>query len=206
MRILVPLLALAACTPKNTTGVTLSTTDTSIGDPNVFSFTDTSVFIPQDTALTAPPNLNPSHWVYMSQIGSWNLGSASEPYNDLSGALRITEYVDTLDTAVPEYECNVVYSLTGSEDQGGTCPSCDFTFDVEFYVSSGDPSTCHDVDAPAQGDVWQLGMDQGRGKILFNYHGTDVWLDWYDADKSSATVDFSWTATLAIELTDTATQ
>jgi len=200
------LLVLAACSGKEPTGVTLSSTDTDTGEPNVFSFTDTGVFIPTDTALTAPPNLEPAHWVYMSQLGVWNLGSSSPPYGSMSGSLRIEEYVDTLDTALPEYECNVVYSLTGSEDGGSTCPSCDFVYDVEFYVTGGDPGGCHDVDAPAQGDVWQLGMDQGRGKIMVNYHGTDVWLDWYDANKSGSSVNFSWEATLAIELSDTATQ
>jgi hypothetical protein len=203
----VALLALTGCKKEPTQGVTISTTDTDSGEPNVLSLPDgTGVFIPHDTSLTGPPNLNPQHWVYMSQLGSWTLGASSPPYGSLSGTMHIEEYVDTLDTALPVYECNVVYSLTGDERQNSTCPSCDFVFDVEYYVTSGDPSGCHDVDAPTSGTVWEMGYDGGQGQILLNYYGTDQWLPWYDANKTGAQVDFSWSATLAIELTDTATQ
>jgi len=203
------LTGLVGCHGKPTTGVTLTSTDTDTSEPDIFtSFSGTGVFIPQDTSSTGPPNLDPAHWVYMSQLGTWNLGSSSPPYNDLSGTMAIKEYVDTLDTALPEYECNVTYSLTGQEVTNSTCPAgtCDFVFDVEYYVTSGDPAGCHDPDAPTSGQVLELGMDQDNGEILINYYGTDVWLDWYDANKSGSTVNFSWTGTLAIELTDTATQ
>jgi hypothetical protein len=139
----------------------------------------------------------------MTQIGRWDLSSAGPPYSDLSGTLRITEHVDTLDTALPVYECDVQYALTGSVVENHTCPNCDFVFDVEYYVNSGDPSTCHDPDAPQSGVVWQLGFVGNEDSIYHNYYGTDVWLPWYDADKSGATVDFEWIATLAIEVVDT---
>lgn len=197
------LLWLGACTGKEPPGTLLTTNDTDSGEPHILTITDTSVFIPEDTSATGPPNLEPAHWVYMSQIGSWTLGSASPPFGDLAGTLRIQEYVDTLDTALPVYECNVLYSLTGTEVANHTCPTCSFVMDVEHYVTSGDPTGCHDPDVPFTGTVWQLGLDEGAGKILLNYYGTDVWLDWYDATRAGASVSFQWEATLAIEIEDT---
>jgi hypothetical protein len=181
----------------------ITTNDTDTGEPHILTITDTAVFIPQDTSATGPPNLEPAHWVYMSQIGSWTLGAASPPYTNVSGTMNITEYVDTLDTALPVYECNVDYALSGDEVTNHTCPTCSFVMNVEFYVSSGDPTGCHDPDVPFAGTQWELGMDEAAGKILLNYYGTDVWLDWYDATKAGAIVNFSWEATLAIELEDT---
>jgi hypothetical protein len=196
-------LGLGGCEKNTVPGTTLTTNDTDSGEPMILTITDTSVFIPQDTSAAGPPDLTPDHWVYMSQIGSWNMASASPPYGDLAGTMRITEYVDTLDTALPVYECNVTYSLTGSEAGSHTCASCDFAVNVEFYVTAGDPSGCHDPDVPYTGTVWQLGMDEAAGALLLNFSGTDVWVNWFDATKAGATVSFSWETTLAIELEDT---
>jgi hypothetical protein len=163
---------------------------------------DTAPYLPEDTAPDVVPNLTPDHYVYMSQVGNWSLSASDPPFTDLFGTLRITEHVDTLDTALPVYECNVTYSLTGSPVDDHTCADCDFVFDVEYFVTAGDPGACHDPDAPASGAVWQLGYDAATSKIYLNYYGTDVWLPWYDANKAGSTVNFDWTATLAIELED----
>ena len=191
--------ALAACKGDPPAGDGPPPVDTDTDEPHVLPI-DTSIFVPQDTAPDAAPDLVPDNWVYIVQQVQWTTSAGS-----MSGTLRLQEYVDTLDTAAPVYECNVVYSLTGGDPGNTSCPSCDLVFDVEHFVTSGDPGACHDVDAPQAGEVWQLGYDGGAGKILLNYHGTDVWLEWYDATRSGDTVTFDWSATLAIEVQDSGT-
>lgn len=195
---------LAACDGAATaTDDGLVVTDTDTDEPHILPI-DTSTFIPRDTGPEATNDVVPENWVYLFQQGQWLLGSYAPPYGSLSGTLRIQEYVDTLDTANPDFECNVRYSLTGTEVGGHTCPTCAYVMDVEHYVTSGDPTSCHDPDAPQNGAIWQMGYDPA-GDILFNYYGTDVWLPWYDATQVGATVDFSWSMTLAIEVEDSGT-
>ena len=188
--------ALAACKEEPPGKDAPPPEDTDTDEPHVLPI-DTAIYIPQDTAPDAAPDLAPDNWVYIVQQGQWTTS-----YGTMTGTLRLQEYVDELDTAAPVYECNVLYSLTGSEVGNTTCPSCDPVFEVEHFVTSGDPGACHDVDAPQAGEIWQLGYDDGAGKILLNYHGTDVWLPWYDATESAGVVTFDWSATLAIEVQD----
>jgi hypothetical protein len=173
--------------------------DTDTSEPHILPI-ETAIFIPEDTAPEATPDLVPESWVTIVQQGQWTTSVGS-----MSGTLRLQEYVDELDTAEPRYECDVVYSLTGTESTSDTCPSCDYAFDVEHFVTTGDPSGCHDVDAPQSGDIWELGYDGAANKILLNYHGTDVWLEWYDATQVGTIVTFGWSATLAIEVQDSGT-
>ncbi|MEZ4236901.1 MAG: hypothetical protein R3F59_12260 [Myxococcota bacterium] len=201
MRSLVPLLWAAACTPPGPQQTTPVPTDSDTSEPKILPI-DTAPFIPIDSSADGPPDLVPGHFVYMSQSGVWNLSSASAP-NTMTGSLQITEYVDTLDTALPEYECYVTYALTGEAVGNHTCTDCNFVFDVEFYVDDGDPAACHDPDAPPSGAVWQMGWSDPDGTIYLNYYGTDVWLPWYPGTKSAAVIDFAWSATLAIEVLDT---
>lgn len=202
MRLIALSALIVACSNSTPPTQTAIPTDSDSGDPQLLP-TDTAVYLPVDTAVPPPPNITPAHWVYMTEGGQWQLGSASPPFGSLTGALQIVEYVDALDTALPVYECNVRYALTGDETQSHTCADCDFVFDVEHYVTAGDPSACNDPDAPLSGSVWQLGFDQATATIYFNYHGTDVWLPWYDATRASDVVTFQWEATLAIEVEDT---
>lgn len=186
----------AGCTPDPPADGGATTTDTDTGEPHVLPI-DTTMFIPEDTAPEATPDLVPENWVYIVQQGSWATSGSN-----MTGTLRLQEYIDELDTAEPAFECDVVYSLTGNAAATSSCPSCDFVYDIEHFVSTGDPSTCHDVDAPAAGEIWQMGFDGAADQILLNYHGTDVWLPWYDAVQAGYVVNFSWSATLAIEVQD----
>jgi hypothetical protein len=192
----------AGCTNPPSTLPTPGTPDTDTGEPQVLPI-DTGAYVPQDTGVDVPPDLQPSHWVYIAQQGVWNLSPGSPPYTDVIGTLVLQEYIDALDTAVPNYECNVTYALTGSAVSSHTCADCDWVMDVEHFVNSGDPSTCRDPDAPPAGAVWQMGYDNATQRIYLNYYGTGVWLPWYDANQSGAQVDFGWNGTLAIELDDT---
>jgi hypothetical protein len=192
----------AGCTNPPSTLPTPGTPDTDTGEPQVLPI-DTGAYVPQDTGIDIPPDILPSHWVYIAQQGVWNLSPASPPYTGVIGTLVLQEYIDALDTAVPNYECNVTYALTGSSVQSHTCADCDWVMDVEHFVNLGDPSACRDPDAPPAGAVWQMGYDGATEHIYLNYYGTGVWLPWYDATQSGAQVDFGWNGTLAIELDDT---
>jgi hypothetical protein len=197
------LLLVAACSSPPTTDPTPIPNDSDTAEPQILPIDDTAEFLPIDTSVEPPPDIVPTNWLYLRQSGRWELGSASPPFDTLTGTLDHVEYVDELDTAIPVYECNVRYSLTGEQDDTHSCTECDFVFNVEHYVVAGDPGACNDPDAPTSGAVWQMGFDQGAGIIYFNYYGTGVWLEWYDATKSSNLVDFSWEDTLAIDLEDT---
>jgi hypothetical protein len=198
-----PLLVMAACTPPGPQQTTPAPTDTDTSEPNILPI-DTAVFLPTDSAATGPPDIAPEHYVFMTQVGVWNLSAATDP-TSMSGTLEITEFIDTLDTALPVYECLVTYALTGAAVGDHTCADCAFVFDVEFYVSAGDPTGCHDPDAPPAGALWQMGWSDADETIYLNYYGTDVWLPWYGGTKNGAIIDYSWSATLAIEVLDTGT-
>lgn len=199
----VALVLVAACSNSTPPVTTPIPTDTDTSEPRLLP-EDTSAYLPPlDTAVPPPPNLTPSHWVYITHSGQWQLGAANPPFGSLTGSLEIVEYVDELDTAVPLYECNVRYVLTGEEVSQHSCSSCDFVFSVEHYVSAGDPTACNDPDTPLSGDVWLLGLDQGANKIVYNYHNTGVWLPWFDAVRTGSVVDFTWEAQLGIEVEET---
>src|SRR5262245_59902803 len=126
------------CKPLEPQQTTPIPSDTDSGEPKVLPI-DTSVFIPHDSGAAGPPNLTPDHYVYRSQLGRWNMDAATDPQN-MSGTLQIEEHIDEIDTAAPAYECQVTYSLTGSASGNNSCDDCSFVFDVEYYVTVGDPS------------------------------------------------------------------
>lgn len=191
---------LIACKSAPETPPPPTTTDSETGDVHILP--RDSYPLPTDSSPDLPPNLTPSHWVTLEQTGTWVLGSSTPPFSSMTGDLRIREYVDDLDTAVPNYECDVTYALTGSEVTQHSCGACDFVFEIEHYVQSGSPGDCHDPDVPLDGSIWNMGFDSGTRTIYRNYGGTGLWLPWYDATKAGATVTFDWTASLAIEVED----
>ena len=134
---------------------------------------------------------------------------SGSPFTDLAGSLRIAEYIneiDTSDTNDPDpFVCEVFYNLTGSVVETHTCGAdCDFVFEVEHYVVSGNVAACAEPDVPENGAVRQLGYDSTNGRVLENYFGTDRWIPAYDTLTAPPNLDFSWELTLAIELEDTA--
>lgn len=191
---------LAACTPDPGSPEPTTPTDSETGDVHILP--RDSYTLPTDTAPDLPPNITPTHWVTLEQTGAWLLGNSTPPFGSMTGNLHLREYVDDLDTAEPVYDCDVEYALTGSELTQHTCSACDFVFEVEHYVQSGTPTDCHDPDVPLDGSIWNLGFDSGTKTIYRNYGGTGLWLPWYDATKQGATVNFEWTASLAIEVMD----
>lgn len=205
LRLSVAGLLVVACTGAPTAPPPTEESGTTDG-PNVLPI-DTSAFIPQDTAPVEPPNINPRDFIYLRHSGSWDL--TGDPFTDLSGTLRVAEYIneiDTSDTNDPDpFLCEVLYNITGSVVPTHTCGAdCDFVFEVEHYVSSGNPGACAEPDVPENGAVWQLGYDSTNGRILLNYFGTDRWLPWYNTTTAPPSLEFEWEFTLAIELEDTA--
>lgn len=205
LRGLVAVLLVVACTGQPTTAPPPDDSSTTDG-PNVLPI-DTSQFIPQDTAPVEPPNINPRDFIYLRHSGTWNL--TGKPYSDLSGVLRIAEYineVDTSDTSDPDpFLCEVIYNITGSAVETHTCGTdCDFVFEVEHYVANGNPGACAEPDVPENGALWQLGYDSTNQQILLNYFGTDRWLPWYSTTTGPPALEFEWEFTLAVEIEDTA--
>jgi len=199
LTLLLPLTALLACNGQPVMEADGPVTDTNTADDPVILPLDTSVFVPSDTGTQPDPNLQPDHFVYLLHEGSWALSGGG-----LSGQLSIQEYVDELDTArANPFLCDVLYALTGTEISEHTCDQCDLVIEVEHYVSAGDPSICSDPDTPPDGAVWQLGYASSDQMIYLNYFGTDVWLPWYEATTGPPNIQFSWSATIAIEAQDT---
>ncbi len=193
---------LTACTGDDGEAPPPEPTDTDSGEPQILPLD--SFPLPEDTAPEVIPDFTPEHWVKLEQTGTWTLGNTSAPWGSVVGTLRVREYIDALDTALPVYECDVRYSLTGTEVTQHDCGACDFVMAVEHYVQSGDPGACHDPDVPLQGSIRHLGYDNTSGKIYFDYYGTGVWLPWYDAERTGQNVAFEWAAELGIELPDSA--
>lgn len=201
------------CTPPAPSIDKAPTEDTNTADDPVVLPIDTSVYIPVDTAPDVVPDLQPSDWIRLRHQGVWNL--SGNPFTDLSGQLILREYLNEIDTAadtaitttdtayVDPYLCNVTYALTGSSVGNHTCATCDFVFEVEHYVTEGDPGLCREPDTPPDGAVWQLGYSNGSDEILLNYYGTDVWLPWYDTTTGPPNIAFEWSFSLAVELEDT---
>lgn len=199
------------CDGQGPTGTLPEPTDTDSGEPQILPLD--SFPLPQDTAPEVIPDLTPDHWVHLLQAGTWALGNTSAPWGSVTGTLRLREWIDEMDTGVHSgttdtgmatYECDVRYALTGTEVTNHDCSQCDFVMAVEHQVSEGDPSACHDPDAPVSGAIRNLGYDNQTQKIYFDYYGTGLWLPWYDADRTGQTVRFSWTTQLGIELPDSA--
>ncbi len=200
------------CTPPAVLTDKAPTEDTNTEDDPVVLPLDTSIFIPSDTAPDVVPDLEPSDWIEVRHQGSWSL--TGSPLSDLAGQLTVREFLNALDTAVDTsiattdtayvdpYLCNVTYALTGAAVDDHTCGSCDLVFEVEHYVTEGDPSRCREPDAPEDGAVWQLGYEDASDTIWLNYHGTDVWLPWYDATTGPPNVAFEWSFRLAFEIED----
>ena len=203
------LLGLAACAGGEP-GETRQPLPTDTGEATVLQI-DTAEFIPVDTGTTfETDDVIPLHELFIAQTGSWTLSPSGGPYTDLAGELILREFIDELvkkpkKKGGPQYDCEVSYTLTGHVPEEYACPSCDFVFDVEFFVNDGDTSTCREPDTPQHEAVWRMGFDSGQGKILYNYGDTGVWVPWMDAELTGDELAFSFTKQVAIQVDEETT-
>ena len=143
--------------------------------------------------------------------GSWTLGPNFEaPYDILTGEMTIQEIADG-DIITPW--CDFTYSLTGQASNAAGCDTCDFVFDIEFYVLDYDEDPddeedmddmedgpmqarlieqCFTPDLPAHQEIRRLGFSFVEQTIYFNYYNSGLWIPWYDASQNVNEVMFSW--------------
>lgn len=171
---------------------------------------DTGGF-PIDTSPETGLNEAPLHTLTIEQRGSWDLEPFGGPYVTLTGRFEASEYLDDQrppdpeDTAaVADYppdalRCTATFSLVGSlaEDP---CPSCDFTFAVEYYLTDGDPEPCRDPDMPTHGEVRRYGFSEDEGMIYLDYGDAGLWLPWWQAVRLGDEVRFNWLVTYGINV------
>jgi hypothetical protein len=185
---------------------------TDTGDATVFTL-DTADFLLIDTGSTFETTDSiPLHELYISQSGTWSLSPAGGPFTDIVGDMIVREYIDELvkkpktKGGEPQYDCEALYTLTGQSPDEHSCQSCDFVFDIEFFVNEGDATACREPDTPQHQVVWRMGYDSGQEKILYNYGGTGVWVPWMDAQLSGNDLTFSFQTQVAIQVDEETTQ
>lgn len=192
------LVALLACSGDEAPTRQPLPTDT--GDATVLTV-DTGDFLPVDTGTAFQTEDDiPLNSLFISQAGTWSLSPLGGPFTDVSGSMIIQEYIDELDPLLPEYACDVTYAITGQSPAEHSCTSCDFVFDVEFFVNEGDAGACREPDTPQHQVVWRMGYDSNRGKILHDYGGTGVWVPWMDAQLTGSDLTFTFETVVAIQV------
>jgi hypothetical protein len=202
-RFCIPLLvALAACAGE--TGETRQPLPEDTGEATVLTI-DTADFIPVDTGTEfGTEDVVPLSSLFISQSGIMTVSPAGGPFTDVSGSMLIQEYIDAPPNIKKdpeaEYACEATYSLTGQAPADHSCGSCDFVFDIEFFVSDGDATACREPDTPQHQVVWRMGYDSGQGKILHDYGGTGVWVPWMDANLAGTDLTFSFDKVVAIQV------
>lgn len=184
---------LSACAPKadDSAGGELpqeETIDSSGSSGGLDSFEiDTSI---EDSGFDGTP----AHTLSLQHDGQWFMTPNGGPWTAMTGLLHVVETLDGDDTTPA---CDVTFALTG-EAAEEACSSCDAAFDVFYYVSEGDRSACLDPELPDDRSTVSMGWDNRRQKVMMNYDGTGVWLDWYDGERADDTVSFAWTGVVGV--------
>ena len=204
--IVAPLVALTACGAPSSPERQPLPADT--GEATVLVI-DTADFLPVDTGSTFPTeDAEPLNTLYIRQSGTWSVSPAGGPFTDIAGTMRVLEYIDELpDPEDPDdegYACDATYTLTGQAPAQHSCSSCDFVFDIEFFVNAGDPTTCREPDTPMHEAVWRMGYDSTQGKILHDYGGSGIWVPWMDAELLGTDLTFLFEADVAIRVDEDA--
>lgn len=162
------------------------------GEPDV---ADTAFFY-EDTG-GGTTDETPSHWLMLSQTGTWELSPRGGPWTTLVGELLISEILDG-DEELPA--CEASFALTGEALEEAACDGCEVAFAVSFYLTDGDPGACRDPDTPQHGDLHTFGLAPTEELIYLDYHGSGIWIPWYAAEIDEDDVAFAWTTTLAVKI------
>jgi hypothetical protein len=151
----------------------------------------------EDTG-TPDQNREPDHHLYLYQDGLWELSPSNGPYTAVTGTLTVLEWLDmerpedSADTGVnPALLCSLSYALTGTSLEE-VCEGCEFGFEVSFYLTEGDPESCHDTSLPRHEAIWRLAFHEREELLLLDFGNSGNWLPWYSASQLRDTVLFSW--------------
>jgi hypothetical protein len=138
--------------------------------------------------------------------GSWIVSPPVNP-EFLTGEMTITEIAEE-DTTNPW--CSFTYQLAGEDIPNTGCPTCEYVFNIEFYILDYDetPDDQDDMDAPMtqanliedcllpdlpdHGEYRQLGWSFVEQTIYYNYENSGLWIPWYSASEIADEVIFSW--------------
>ena len=172
-------------------------------DGPIYNTTSTTTTFPIDTGFGGAADVEPDHWLHITQLGTWNLSPPGGPYANLTGTLTATEIVDQLEDTADPPDCQVVYALVGQTYEPHTCAECDFTVRVEF-TGTGNRESCYDPDMPPlstpDGGGWPMGYSSSTNKVYFNYYGSGVWVPWYDAVKVGDVITIDFSTSIAIDI------
>jgi hypothetical protein len=171
-----------------------------VRDPLPEDTGDATVVTVDTATITGTEDEIPDHLLTISQSGTWSMSPLGGPFTDIAGTLLVQEYVDELDLLKPIYQCDVTYTLTGQAAENHSCGDCDFVFDVEFFVNEGNPDACREPDTPRSGNVWRMGYDPDRDKLLVDYGGTGVWVSWMDANLTGSDLTFVFEKVVAVQV------
>jgi len=136
----------------------------------------------------------PAHTLTLEHDGRWFMSPNGGPWSAMTGTLHV---VEALDGDVENAACDVTFALTGEASEDA-CSSCDAAFDILYYVSEGDRSACQDPELPEDQSTVSMGWDDRRQKVVLDYEGTGVWVDWYDGERVDDIVTFSWSGTVGV--------
>jgi len=171
-------------------------------DAPIYNTSSTTTTFPFDTGFGNAADVEPDHWLHITQIGTWSMSPPGGPYANMTGGLTVTEIVDQLDDTADPPDCQVVYALVAQTYEPNSCAECDFTVKVEF-TGSGNRENCYDPDMPPlstpDGGGWPMGYSSSTNKVLFNYYGTGVWVPWYNAIKVGDMISIDFTTSIAID-------
>lgn len=148
---------------------------------------------------------SPQQMLNIQHAGIWNLSPAAGPYNSMYGELNIQELINGY-TVVPY--CDFTFGVTGYVTEN-ICDTCDFGFDIDFFVLEPDApseedeeiivpddfpqaeeiSDCFSPELPAHQETRTLAYSFADEMLYFNYHNTDIWVPWYPAVFLSDTLE-----------------
>lgn len=213
------ILALAACTGKTDSGdeAALPNLDSALGGSG--GDRDTGYSFQPDTFDGSGLDQQPNNTLLVKHVGGWSLSPLGGPYRAAVGELVVEEFIDGDDD---QPWCWVVYSMTGEivdDGRAGGCSTCDFVFDIEFYVNqdgglrpedgavpidtggnydeddvvdTNGREDCRSPEMPADGERWLMGWSEDEGTLYMEYYGSGIWLPWYEGELSFDQLSFSW--------------
>ena len=188
--------------------------------------------LPLDTSGGIISDPSPAHQLTIQHRGAWTLSPSTGLWTELSGTLSVVEAVDGVgldtgadsgtgsdsgasgdggakgeDTAEPP-ACELLYQLAGPVTVGDPqgCAVCDYTAALVVTLATGDRSTCRDPELPDDGATWVVGVSIADGVLYTNYHGTGLWLPWYNSEQVSNSATFWWDSVMGVDIEDTGEQ
>ena len=215
---LAAILALAACSGKSDSGDrSLPGLDSSLSGSG--GDLDTGYSFQPDTFDGSGLDQQPNNTLLVQHVGEWSLSPLGGPYRAVVGELVVEEFIDGDDD---QPWCWVVYAMTGEvvdDGRAGGCATCDFVFDVEFYVNqdgglrpedgavpidtggnfdeddvveTNGREDCRSPEMPEDGERWLMGWSEDEGTLYMEYYGSGIWLPWYEGELAFDQLSFSW--------------